>query len=811
MWKTISSGKKWTGELTNKKKNGDAIIERTIIAPIFDQQNHIINYVAVKEDITQQKQALERLKASEEKFRTLVQNTADGLVVFNNNEQIEYVSPSYLKLLGYTEETELGRSTQHILQLIHPDDKHVVAKIRQAIADKKQYFSYDYRVRNAAGQYIWRQDHATFVYDKNGNYQKSYVVCSDITSQKLAETALRESEKRYRMVVENVGEGVCIVDDKDYFLYSNSKAEEIFGLEKGQLIGKNVLEFVKPDKHDFIRQQTLERKRGIANSYEIEIVRPNGEVRVLLISLQPYFNHKNEFQYIYGIFRDVTLRKQTQKKLETSEAKLKAMLHTSNDGFVLLNQQGQQFFVNEAVKNITGFSADEVTGDFARWIHPDDLPTVLEAFASIVKTTNQKTTVQYRHKHKTNGWVWLEAIAQNYLTNPALNAVVVNVRDITRLKADQIRLKSSEEKFRTLFEESMHPLWLVNKQGQIVQFNKAAHQLLEYSKEEFGQLQIHQIDILNSEVYVQKIVNQIFEHGKLTFETQHITRTKRILHIAVNAVVVNLNGQHLMLTAFYDLTPIKQAENQIREYSRKLEAANAAKDKFFSIIAHDLKSPFNSILGFSDLLIKNIDHYDKAKIKQQLSRIHKTSYQTFSLLENLLTWSRSQNGRIKFRPQVLNVQQMIHELLQLFENKAYEKNIGLVTDFSGVSHVEADPDMLKTILRNLVSNALKFTPARGVVSILVSSDNKKNVQFEVIDTGVGMSDEAMANVFRTDNKTATLGTNDEKGTGLGLLLVKEFVDRHGGQIKLKSELNGGTTVSFTIPLQPHQPPTNTTD
>jgi len=245
-------------------------------------------------------------------------------------------------------------------------------------------------------------------------------------------------------------------------------------------------------------------------------------------------------------------------------------------------------------------------------------------------------------------------------------------------------------------------------------------------------------------------------------------------------------------------------KTEIQKVVEKLKITNKTKDKFFSIIAHDLKSPFNTMLGFSKLLVNKFDKYDKEKQKEFLGILNQSIRNTFNLLENLLLWSSSQRGKIEFKPQKENLQLLINEIAVLVGQTAARKSIIIKNKIPENIIVNADNDMLTTIMRNLISNAIKFTPKEGEIIVnaaLMTDENKKKfTEISIKDSGVGIVKEKLARLFILSENISTKGTEGEAGTGLGLTLCEEFVKKHGGKIWVESEVGKGSEFIFTIPI-----------
>jgi len=238
---------------------------------------------------------------------------------------------------------------------------------------------------------------------------------------------------------------------------------------------------------------------------------------------------------------------------------------------------------------------------------------------------------------------------------------------------------------------------------------------------------------------------------------------------------------------------------QLNAKNAQLKELNATKDKFFSIIGHDLKNPFNSLLGMSELLISNADKYSPEKISFFAQQMHSSSKNAYNLLENLLEWARIQKGELEPNLENVHAGEVIHEVKKLNQPAADSKNISLQTISDENYTVIADREMLKTTLRNLVSNALKYTSSQGMV-VVYTQENEKHLQFTVSDDGMGIPTEYLDRLFEIDGKQSREGTENERGTGLGLILSKEFVEKQGGKIWVESEQEKGSNFHFTIPL-----------
>lgn len=244
-----------------------------------------------------------------------------------------------------------------------------------------------------------------------------------------------------------------------------------------------------------------------------------------------------------------------------------------------------------------------------------------------------------------------------------------------------------------------------------------------------------------------------------------------------------------------------EIEHQAKELEKQrseLEALNSTKDKFFAIIAHDLKNPFSTVLGLSELLAREFETFDSDSLKNFITQIYKYSNNTFNLLENLLQWSMVQTGRMPLKPKLINLKSIISENVDLLAGNAANKGISIEIDICNDCTAYVDNNQITTVVRNLLSNAIKFTSSDGTIRI----NTEPNGDFWLVsisDSGIGISEHDKQKLFLIDSNPTTIGTSQEKGTGLGLILCHEFVERNGGKIWVESQLGKGSTFKFTTP------------
>lgn len=272
--------------------------------------------------------------------------------------------------------------------------------------------------------------------------------------------------------------------------------------------------------------------------------------------------------------------------------------------------------------------------------------------------------------------------------------------------------------------------------------------------------------------------------------------------VSVLSVIILLLILYLYLLKQRSNKILQIAHARVNQQNTELQDLNATKDKFFSIISHDLKGPLNSLTSFSGLLINHTDSLSKEEIQMLAKDLDKTLKNLFALLENLLEWSRSQTGNIDFTPENFDLAAVIEGNKDLLLAQAQHKKITLLNGHTGEVPVRAHRNSINTVVRNLISNAIKFTPEGGKITLALHHKQDHEVIASIADTGVGMGEDILKKLFRIDTKHSTRGTANEKGTGLGLILCKEFVEKNGGRIWVESEVGKGSVFYFTVPCTP---------
>ncbi|MGE0077599.1 MAG: ATP-binding protein [Bacteroidales bacterium] len=390
------------------------------------------------------------------------------------------------------------------------------------------------------------------------------------------------------------------------------------------------------------------------------------------------------------------------------------------------------------------------------------------------------------------------------LINKELQAEIVY-----RKRTEEILLQS-EERYRLIAENTSDVIWVMNaKTLEFTYVSPSVYNLTGFSVNEMINKSIIDFFTPQSLIIINKLKNRIDNYSIndtsnniSVDELQQICSNGNVIWVemATTLIANSANVVTEIIGVTRNIEQRKKAENQIQQKNLQLEELNATKDKFFSIIAHDLKSPFGSIVSLSESLCFNIDNLPKDNIKSFVMTISYSAKLTFKLLENLLEWSKLQRENLKLNLRYSNFKSIVDEIILLNSEMSLNKNICVNNLIDANSFILCDIEVTKSILRNLISNALKFTNHNGLISINLEKFDSY-AEIIITDTGVGIPSEKIPYLFNIEQDISTTGTNNEKGTGLGLILCKELAEKQGGKIWVQSQLGKGSSFHFTIPQQ----------
>ncbi|MFC2109875.1 PAS domain S-box protein [Bacteroidota bacterium] len=820
------------------------------------------NVVLIHQDVTDLKkneaeliEAKEKAEESESKFRTLFETIPLGITMADKNGQIISSNPAAENILGLTKEEQLQRSIDGVeWSIVRPDGTLMPPEeyaSTRALHEQRPITNIEMGITKEINKVAWINVNAAPIKDYG-------VVISyeDVTVRKIQEENILRSNKQLQLINDFTSEILKISKIEDIYKFITVKISELFPntivlcnsidekkkeaifqsysginsnmfnkilsisgfnpvgktfnlvasheefLRTGRLqhFTKGLAEFSESEFPE-IAAKAIEKLIGISNIYSIGISKENN----LIASLQFFSYNKSaisakEFIETFVYHAGIVLQKKIlELQLTESEAKHKMLTEFSGD-MIVKYRNFKMVYVNPAVEKILGYTKEEYL-DFSPLdlIHPDDIEEVKATRElDISDKTDKNHLIEFRQKHKNGSYRWISAQIIIHKIDENNIITIINSRDVTSKKEDELKIK----KLSTAVSQSPTAIVITNTKGDIEYANSSYTSISGYSYDELiGQnprlmkSNHHKPEfyknlwetVTSGNIWKGELYNK-HKNGSFFWESSVIAPIFNQKNELINFVAVKQN-----------ITERKLQENLIKQQNKELTKLNADKDRFMQILAHDLKNPFHSILGLIDLLKDNIREYDIDEVEELLNLASKSAQNTFHLLENLLTWGRSNSGEIPFEPQKLSFSTSCNEVIENLQLTANTKSVTINYVASDGISIFADKKMLKTILRNLISNAIKFTNKGGQVNIHAEQKNSI-VTITISDNGIGIEPSILNKLFDISEKVTTTGTANEKGTGLGLLLCKEFAEKHEGKIWVESEVGKGSNFKFTLPL-----------
>jgi len=593
-----------------------------------------------------------------------------------------------------------------------------------------------------------------------------------------------KSEQRLKRFAQISQEAIIILDKKQIVEF-NDKFLNLTGYKNHEIKNLKLQDLIDPilaskifETNDFLNFETyLKRKNGT-------------QIKAEIISRKFVYSSRKIIKVIS--IRDVTDFYNAQKEFIESQIKFKTLIDTSPDGVIITDINTKINFISQSAKNILGlYNTKKFIGK-----NLSELINISNKI-KILLSNQSKSPLDFIHSLEVNNEIkYLEtklSLVKSIDNEPI--AIFIILRDATQKIKIQEALKQSEQKFRELYNSATDGILLVDNQGKIVDANPASEKIFGLSPKYLKKLSLENFFPIT---FPSPMLFKEFISSKEKIEIPIIQADGNTIYAQISVAKLKQMHQSYMLI-IRDITKLIKTQEQLKKYSEKLEISNNSKAKLFSIIAHDLRGPIGNLKAMIELILENPISFNINEIKDILTELKNSSVSTYELLENLLYWSRAQLNQIEYNPKNFDISIIIEQTINILTHMAKQKNIEIINKIQAKKHfVKADIEMVKIILRNLISNAIKFTPKGGKISLL-NFEDKNSVIISVKDTGIGIAYDKLSKIFENDNFYTTYGTENEKGTGIGLQIVKEFVAINKGKLWVESELGKGTTFYFSLP------------
>jgi PAS domain S-box-containing protein len=547
-------------------QEGQARALETSISLMRDGAGQPCGYRGIVRDVTERKEAEQRIKERDERFRGMIENTYDGIVMLSTEGKLLYVSPSYERIHGYSPAEVEG---QTVTERIHPDDLPKVQQIAANLLPGKSE-TIRYRIRNKSGEYLWLEGTVTNLTEVPS--VRGFVVnFRDITEQlrieeerAQAESRMRASESRFRALIANSWEGISLHDAAGKILYVSPSYSRLLGYEPAEVLTVSQLNYIHPDDVTKLQaaQRELLEEPGRQLTVEHRAKHKDGSWR-WLESRASNLLADPDIGAIVVNFHDITERKLAEEALRTSERRFRALVENGYDGIALQDAEGNITYVSPAYTRILGYELAEVIGHRAiTRLHPDDAPQALQLREEVLQEPGAHRTMQLRMQHKDGSWRWMEVTITNLLNDPSVASVVINFRDITERHQAEEAMRESEQKFRAIWDNTLDAMLLVNDEMRYIDANPAACKLYGVTREEL--LARSMTDFVSPEkrdsarISLQKLITRGARKGHFQMTTPDYT----IREIEYSAQANILPSLHL--SVMRDVTERNRAEEALR-------------------------------------------------------------------------------------------------------------------------------------------------------------------------------------------------------------------------------------------------------
>lgn len=502
--------------------------------------------------------------------------------------------------------------------------------------------------------------------------------------------------------------------------------------------------------------------------------------------------------FLLGKFFNQELTK-TRIALETSEKRFRTIFENNSSSIMIIQRDSTVTMVNNAYYQMTGYSAEDVIGKSWTDLVPESELERLQEYNRLRFLGSPDVPSIYEFKFKTKNEDSKVGLMSVFF-DEFLNQIVVSITDITERKLIEISLEKSKERYQKLVEMQGEGLGKVDQDERFIFANPAAERIMGVPAGTLIGRKLNDFVTLDTLVQVRKQTMIRTEGQQSTYEMEIIRPDgeKRVLLVTATPSLNSMGEFESSVGIFLDITDRKNIENELKKNESELKDLNTTKDKLFSIIAHDLRGPVGTSANLLEVMIEDHSSLSNDEQLNMLEILLNSAKSTFNLLETLLSWSIIQTGNLVFRPEFFNLTKCVGAIVENMSPTAFSKNISLLFDPKEEVFVFADQNMMQTVMRNLIGNAIKYTSKDGAILVKIVNQGN-NSEISITDNGVGMDEETRNNLFILNKQNSKYGTENEKGTGLGLILCKEFIEKHKGRLVVESELGKGSTFKFDIP------------
>lgn len=782
-------------EVRMKNPDGTIRVSKFVSTPKVLEDGSI-SWDGLELDITDLKKVQTDLQQSQFLLQTIADGTPDGIFAKDLEGRFLFVNSVVEKRANKSAAELLGKDNSTFFPL---DQAKKTWERDLEVLKAGKIETFEEQFTTTSGETVVYLTTKGPIKDLHGETIGLFGVARDITELKIMQADLKKNQFLMQSITDGLPDSIFAKDLDGNFTFVNAALTKRFNKSASALLGSDIRTVFSPEASKARMAMDVEiLKDGKTRTFE-EVDTTESGVVVYLATKGAIKDEEGNTVGLFGIDRDITALKKTQEELQQFQILLRSVTDGLPDSIFAKDLNGCYLFANSALAKRANKSPEELLGKNNSTIFlQEDANKTLEKDLEIMKS-GETQTFEEQLTSASGTIVFLTTKGPITDTHGKIIGLFGIARDITERKRFEEALRVSQEKFEFAFNSSPSAILIQDVlTKKYTEVNGSNEKIFGYSPEEvIGKTSV-ELNLYKDPKVREKVMEIFNEQGHVqNMEVVGRHASGKDLHLLLTVQLNYIDGNPFMYIDLQDVTERKTVELE-------LQKLNLDKDRFMSILGHDLRGPVNSIIGLIDLMNDNMADMEMEEIKEIIGLVHQSAKNTSKLMDDVLLWSTAQSGKMKFNPELLNFKEKSLGVIELLQSVSNAKNIEIELQGEDSVEVYADQNMLGTVLRNLLSNALKFTRREGKV-ILLAEKTPGSIVISVADNGVGIAPQDIDKIFDKSQLFTSIGTNEEKGTGFGLKLCQEFVEKHGGEIWVESEVGKGTTFYFSLPDSLYMP------
>lgn len=808
-------GQVFSVEIDKPAKNGGVRTTLWEFICLTDENKAPAEIQCMGIEITGRKQAEEALTKSQTLLTEAQRIGHIGHMEWRSGESTLICSDEVYNILNLPRETVI---TQKLLtEMMTSEEKDRIQQLDLQFIQQREEMNYEYRIRLKNGSERWIHQIGRITYDQNGAPARMIAIIQDVTERKQAEESLRESEEKYRGLMESLNNAISTVDQNGTFLYMNDRAAESLGGTPQELIGKKIQEtFPEPfaSRQMAAVQEVFQINRETV--YETQSMVKNG-LRWYRAAFQPLHDEAGQVAQVLVNVTDIHDLKTAQQELQelnhTLEekvaqraAEVQDLYDNAPSGYHSLDINGNYILVNQTELNWMGYTREEMIGHTAQEFLPEESREIFRKNFPLFLQRGWLKDLELDFMRK-DGSLLPVSLNATALYDEFGKFVMSRstIFDITERKKAERALRENEEQNRLLFEESPIPIALLDETGHIIHANRVYAELTGFPRSALYGKTAEETGLVEPDVttrLTESMIDALSRQENFALVEHFLTSadgTKRIVESRI--FILQINSINHILVTTSDISAHKKAEETLLRVNLELERAMRMKDEFLATMSHELRTPLTGILGLSEAL--QLETYGSLSDRQivTIKNIENSGRHLLELINDVLDLSKVEAGKLELQIERCSLKDISQSSLHLTKGMAHQKRqqVRYSAPIDPI-FLNVDSRRIKQVIVNLISNAIKFTPESGELGLTVEPDEaNQQVRLAVWDKGIGIKSENLPKLFKPFTQIDSSLAREYSGTGLGLALVRRLVELHNGSVKVESKFGEGSRFIVTLP------------